>query len=241
LNKAADDHRPVSLEKILLGLQAKFGTNLTAALPFAGLAQQHEVRSRRFGLAREFMAAQANQTHQKELALKVDEVFGDFVCALYLAYCGMDVPARMLVRRALELTLVIVSCWDRPAEYWAWQTHDEDVSFTKIHQYLFSSGYKTFLEKEGVSDVSKLVDCLTKLQSIYSDLSNVVHPKPYNFETDSAHPFVFSKAELEKTLSLIGRGQTKLLQLLIFRFPDLQLIFDKDAPYSVDVSKEEAQ
>ena len=64
--------------------------------------------ARTLASARDYLETRADTAqHQRELARYLDEVFGDLICALYLTFCGMNVPARMLLRRSLELGLVI--------------------------------------------------------------------------------------------------------------------------------------
>ena len=224
------DEKPLPLSEILAELNRKFTSNLQSSAQYAGLAQSQEVQGRRFCVTRNYLEEAARRPHEKAIAVEFDEIFGDSISSLYLAFCGLDNPARMLTRRALELGLVLICYWDRPAEYWGWKSHDDDVSFSKLLQYLNTPGYLTLLDSEGNARTGAMTERLATLPSLYSKLSNVVHPKPYHFETGHPQAFEFTEADLRKTLALLLEAQAAVLDLLISRFPLLQARFDTEAP-----------
>jgi ferritin len=217
-----EDIKFIPVSEILRKLHHKFGQNLSAANQYSDLAIQHESRARVLGIVRNFLEGKANLKHQHEIAVQFDEIFSDSTIALYLAFSGLNVPACMLARRSLELGLVLISGWDKPADYWAWMSHDEDVSFSKLVTYISSSGYKSFLQQEGELSIQfdKVIEVLP---DIYSKLSNVVHPKIYNFETNGEAAFSIIEADLRKTLLQIEDVQKCLLTLLASRFKDFDV------------------
>ena len=56
-----------------------------------------------------------------------DEVFADVVSSIYLSACGLDKPAQMILRRALEVGAATVYVWDLPHVFSGWKEHDEDL------------------------------------------------------------------------------------------------------------------
>lgn len=211
--------RPVN--EIIGLLHMKFSQNIASAEGCAHLAGRHEARARKIGIARDYLEGAADTKHRRDIALAFDEVFGDSIISMYFAFCGLDVPSKMLMRRALELGMVLVCYWDMPAEYWKWKGLDEDISFSKLHSLLTSTGYYLFLKEEYGNVVDESDEVVLKLPALYSRLSNVIHPKPYNFETKDISCFSFEASDLSGTLSLLGETQVALLSILSRRFPAL--------------------
>ena len=71
------------------------------------------------------------QDHKRRCAQLLDEIFSDFALALYLFSVSLVVPARMLVRRALELGVASIYMWDLPHEYWGWSERDFRLDLLK--------------------------------------------------------------------------------------------------------------
>ncbi|MFA6016377.1 MAG: hypothetical protein WC742_15065 [Gallionellaceae bacterium] len=217
-----EDKKTVPLSTILEKLHVKFGINISSAAKYDELAAPHEEGARRLGNARSVLQLLAKAKHQNEMAGLCDELFVDSTAALYLTFSGLDVPACMLARRSLELGLVLVCYWDSPVDYWAWKSHDEDISFSKLHSYISSDGYISFLTEEGKETTEKFVDVVKHMPDLYSKLSNVVHPKIYNFEITSNDVFGISDSELRETLKRIKSVQDCLLSILETRFPEMK-------------------
>lgn len=222
-----EDKKFIPVSELLVKLHHKFEQNFATAKPFAEFAANTESKARVLGLVRGFLERKAALKHQREIAAQFDEIFSDSTIAVYLAFIGLDVPARMLARRSLELGLVLLSAWDRPADYWAWKSHDEDVSFSKLLAHISSGGFKSFVREEGhiTSDFDKAV---SDLPVIYSELSNVVHPKVYNFETGNEAAFNITQGDLRETLRHIENMQRCLLTLLGTRFRDFDIATGKE-------------
>ena len=216
-----EDEKTVPLSAILEKLHIKLGNNISCAAKYDELTIPHEEGARRLGNARSVLKHLAKAKHQNEMADQFDELFIDSTAALYLTFSGLDVPACMLARRSLELGLVLVCYWDSPVDYWAWKSHDADISFSKLYSYISSDGYKSFLAEEGKDNSEKFLDVINNMPKLYSTLSNVVHPKIYNFEITSDEVFGISESELRETLQRIKSVQDCLLVILETRFPEM--------------------
>lgn len=216
-----EDKINIQISEILKRLHQKFGNNLLESEKYCALAELHEANARRLGIMRNFLEKKATSKHQVEIAAQFDEIFSDSIVAVYFAFSGLDIPACMLARRSLELGLVLICYWDKPADYWAWKSHDDDVSFSKLLAHVSSEGYNSFLIQEGLPNTELFEKVIGSLPELYSKLSNVVHPKTYNFETGGEAAFNISEAELRTTLGRIKEVQESLLTLLKRRFPEL--------------------
>jgi hypothetical protein len=216
------DARPLSAAELLSALQAKFSANFDVSRPSLALAIDVEQQARALSNASKFLERLAGDSpHQCVLAKCLDEIFGDSICALYLAYCGMNVPARMLLRRSLELGLLVVAYWDSPVDFWNWREHDGDIRFATLYAHLQSDGYKTLCRRQlKVSEVDAS-GTLKGLDILYRELSNVVHPKPYNFSTAGVGAYSFQPEDLALTLSYAARVHTAIATILSARFLDI--------------------
>lgn len=160
----AVDVRPRTVEELLSALHQKFSDNFSASKSQIDLAKNAERKARVFSAASDRLKTAAGDlAHQRERARRLDEVFGDSICAIYLSCCGLNAPARMLLCRVLELGLVVSACWDSPVEFWTWREHDGDIRFATLCSLLRSDGYKTLCKKQ--TTVSE-VDCSEALKNI---------------------------------------------------------------------------
>jgi hypothetical protein len=221
-SNADQDARNLSVKELLSSLHVKFSSNFEAAKQTLPVAIEAEHKARLLSVASVHLLRLAgNEKHQQTLAQCLDEVFADCMCAIYLACCGMHVPARMLLRRSLELGLVVTAYWDAPAEFWAWREHDADISFAGICEYLQSAGYQSLLTHQSPAGPADVSQTLKLAGGLYRDLSNVVHPKTYNFSTAGASTFSFHPEDLEKSLSYTNRVNTAIAEVLSARFAGL--------------------
>jgi hypothetical protein len=221
------DSRPLSTDELLSALNKKFDENFRASFAVRHEAAQAEKLARLVsGTAATLQLRSGTNAHQKLLAKYIDEIFGDSICALYLGCSALDVPARMLLRRSLELGLVVVAYWDAPAEFFQWRDHDGDIRFSALYADLTRPGYLTYLAnlRGGVAVDEKIV--FGGLNELYGELSNVVHPKPYNFSTIGNRAYAFDVDTFRKTVKLAEKVYGSILLLLQTRFPDLSADFD---------------
>lgn len=224
------DSQPKPISDIFSELHDKFGRNLNMGATYLELAEPHECRARMIRHAGQILSKEAVEEHQKLISSYFDEIFGDMVCSLYFFYTGLDVPGRMVLRRALELSLVSVSYWDSPAAFWAWNSKNKDISFTELEEYLSGPGYARYLEAIGCLDTSVVHGAVKELRRSFAVLSNVVHPKPYNFETISPGKFIFFEPDLQISLNLLKDVQIALLKILLCRFPEMHTPLIKSFP-----------
>ncbi|WP_156393269.1 hypothetical protein [Burkholderia sp. Leaf177] len=215
------DARPLSAEELLAALHSKFSANFSNTRTIHSLAGTLEARARALSLAGKRLDSLAGDAiHQHELAKYIDEIFGDSMCATYLSCCGLDVAARMLLRRSLELGLVVAAYWDAPVDFWNWREHDGDIRFTTLCAYIESDGYTTLCRKQGKSEEVDVKPTIKTLERLYSVLSNVVHPKPYNFSTTQERMYTADPEEVRKTLGYAVETQQIIATILCWRFPD---------------------
>jgi hypothetical protein len=227
------DAKPKPLSNLLAALHKKFGENLTsgASANDYHLAVKHEIRARVIQHIGVILGKRStNLEHQKLIARYFDEIFGDMICSIYFSFSGLDNPSRILLRRALELALVTIAYWDSPSTFWGWHSNNDDVSFKDLAKLLSSAGYQKFIEVEGCK-IPKVAEAVRILSDQYATLSNVVHPKPYNFETGLSHKFSFASADLEASLEILENVQISFIRLLLCRFnaidAELKEIFPK--------------
>ncbi|WP_128850327.1 hypothetical protein [Burkholderia catarinensis] len=214
------DTKSVELETILAALHAKFAGNQAEAIAYTREMRPADALPALFFHVSEFLYGKKDSAvHEKLLAQYLKEVFADGVCATYLAFSGLDTPARVLLRRMLELGYVVLAYYDNPAKFWDWNSNDKDISFSELESTLGSEGYITFLSHASKIDVTNYRKTILSLRSAYSELSNVVHPKPYNFETTVDDAFRFSAPHLQNVLSLQDTIHKGLLVLIFCRFP----------------------
>ena len=219
--KASADTRPRSSNELLQEIHRKFSTNFAAGAVHSTLAAEVEARARKLCEARSPLHDMATGEHQVQLTLCLDEIFGDSICACYLSLCGMQIPARALLRRCLELGVVIAAYWDSPVQFWGWKEHDEDIRFSTLFAHLQSAGFRTLCEKQNGSSVPELVALGKIMESTYRELSNVIHPKPREFATRLTDAYSFRVDEARETLKLASSVQEVICGLLVVRFSTL--------------------
>ena len=218
LDRSTGDARHLSAAELLKALHDKFSANFLAAAPRLHLADDAERRATALTKSSEVLKREAKAVHQQILATYFDEVFGDSVCALYLAGCGLTVPARMLLRRSLELGLVIIAYWDSAIEFWNWREHDGDIHFSELVGFLQRPAYLTFLCKESHGCAIDIAIILKDASGLYSALSNVVHPKPYNFSISGTSGYNFEEGDFRGTVDFCEKVHDVLIRLITARF-----------------------
>jgi len=117
------------LAAVMTSLHSKFDENFKSAMGGSHpLLAKAELKARGVNEVAEVLRSSKDLTRTQEEILAIfDEVFADLVTSTYLASLALDKPARMLLRRALELGVAIVYLWDMPHLYWMWKSHDADL------------------------------------------------------------------------------------------------------------------
>ncbi|MEG1767612.1 MAG: hypothetical protein RR311_04055 [Comamonas sp.] len=214
------DAKSVKFEKIIGSLHAKFGRNQGAAIAHMKDDLPSDALLIAFFHVSEFLSKKKDcAAHEKLLAEYLKEIFADGVCVAYLAVSGLDTPARVITRRILELGYVVLAYYDNPAKFWDWNSNDKDISFSELEAFILSEGYISFLSKVSVVDSVRYCSVASTLRLAYAELSNVVHPKPYNFSINFDGAFDFNGSNLSKVLHLQETVCKGLLFLLFCRFP----------------------
>jgi hypothetical protein len=225
------DVRPLSPEELLSALHLKFSTNFEACRPSLNKATDAERQARTLSSASKHLERRAGDVqHQRALATYLDEIFGDSICAVYLACSGLNIPARMLLRRSLELGLVVASYWDSPVDFWTWREHDGNIRFADLCRLLQSEGYRSLLRHQPIPSRVDSGAALQGLEELYGELSDVVHPKPRNFSTAGVGAYQFDPGELEKTLNYANRVHSAIATILAARFAELEPILSLPSP-----------
>jgi hypothetical protein len=164
----------------------------------------------------------AASSTQKLIATIYDEVFADFVCSIYLAAQGLDKPAQLVLRRALELGLAAFYLWDQPHLFWGWKEFDQDLSFTDIVAHLSAPSYLKFVAAEiGSPESSQLFDA-TLARNEYRALSNVAHGKLSTFESPLVDRFRHSDEDWRTHLHRLETIQDVLINFATKRFVQIR-------------------
>jgi hypothetical protein len=128
-----------TITRLLGSLHTKFGGNIESLeQDTIKLFDKIDLNSRVIDGIRVALLADhcGTDSQKKNCAEILDEVFTDFTLAMYLFALGLNVPARMSVRRAFELGVASVYMWDLPHEYWGWKKFDTDLSFSNMVTHL---------------------------------------------------------------------------------------------------------
>lgn len=205
------------LEELFRDLHKKFGDNITKlGSPLPNSVAGIEVRARATYQIGQALANRAGiEEFRKLLANVLGEIFADTIVSVYLAGCALDNPARILGRRVLELGISVVYLWDQPSAFYGWHSHDADLSFQGMLEYIDGPAFRTFLEREVGTSPNYDVRVAAKL---YRSLSNIVHGKMRTFESSLPDRFCHSAADWEAYIQLIASVQDFLLKLWEARF-----------------------
>lgn len=204
---------------IFLQLHAKLGQNLAAALADERMLLLTESKARLLPEVGTLLQGCSLTATQKEISGLFDEIFSDLACALYLSACALDVPARMLLRRSLEIGVATLYLWDRPVTFWAWREHDEDLSFKEMLEMVASSNYRTFVRKENPDyDGAEIINAM-QCNALYRKFSNVMHGKISSFESYNPDRFTHTNADWSAELTDISSVVSTIINAWAKRSP----------------------
>jgi hypothetical protein len=211
------------LESILPQLSKKFADNMAKSLDaVASALEPVEVKARAIAIMGELVRAdQSLAPHQAKLGQAFDEVFADLILSSYLGACCLDNAACIVLRRALETGVAVAYLWDNPCVFYGWTTHDEDLSFRKMVEFLVSDSYKTLLLHENPLYKNEEVIDAGQAESLYRRFSNVTHGKWATFESALPNRFSHNASEWTAHLVHISEVQNILLNVWRLRFPRL--------------------
>ena len=227
---------PENKNEVWQALNAKFSSNLTIALSQESeLCSRAELQARAIPVVATILSKNLQASNwQRDALVMFDEVFADVICSIYLAASGLDKPAQMLLRRALEVGVATVYLWDLPHIFWGWKNDDKDLNFNEMLVHLGSSGYDSFVKSENPScSGSGLLDA-PRARELYRKLSNIVHGKMTDFESVLPDRFQHSPIDWKTHLEQVCEVEGILIRIwqnrfrcvserLFIEFPQLQV------------------
>jgi hypothetical protein len=205
---------------ILSDLNAKFCKNLGLALSQEGpLASTAELQARAIPIVAKILSRHLELTAwQREALCMFDEVFADVICSIYLSACGLDKPAQMILRRALEVGAATVYVWDLPHLFWGWKDHDKDLNFNEMLEHFSTQGFQSFVRSQNPHLKSREVLDTTLARLLYRKLSNIIHGKMTTFESLLPDKFQYSRDDWRLRLEEVCEVEQILLELWENRF-----------------------
>jgi hypothetical protein len=203
---------------VLHKLHEKFASNISASVGDPGAYASAETRLRCLPVVHDLLRAPSNTPHQQELLTLFDELFADGTASLYLSATGLQMAARMLLRRVLEIGVAVVYLWDLPHEFWGWHSHDKDLSFKRMITHLGDEQYKTFVSRDGAVLTGGAIIDGGAAENLYGALSDTVHGKYAQFSIPLAKRFEFSAAEWHGHGDLVNGTLKTLIALYESRF-----------------------
>ncbi len=211
---------PEDTSSLWFALNRKFCENLKLAITQEeALCSKAEVHARAVPAVAELLrgSLQPMDWHSDALCM-FDEVFADVICSIYLGACGLDKPAQMSLRRALEVGVASVYVWDLPHLFWAWKDHDRDLNMNEMLDHLASPGYQSFVRTQNPRYVEAELLDMHLARSLYRKLSNIVHGKISTFESTLPDRFQHSPDDWSAHLKRVCEVEGILVQLWQNRF-----------------------
>lgn len=207
-------------QDILLKLEERFKSNIKQCLPIEREAYKRLDRKARVFAVLGQVISEDNSLlpHQKELVHIFDEVFADVILSLYFSACGLHKPAQIVLRRAIELGIAIIYLWDFPLAFWNWNTHDHDLNFREMVEYLIKDSYKTFLKSLNPSYKGDELFNEKEAKDIYRILSNTIHGKMTTHVSYLPNGFSHDASAWCEHLKLVERVLDLLISISHSRF-----------------------
>jgi hypothetical protein len=216
--------KPEKATAIFEKLSDKFGANLRGALAVSiDQLRSSELKARACAeVGRILSEDQRLSTTQMEIICIFNEIFGDLICSLYFAGCGLDRPAQMVLRRVLDLGIAIVYLWDIPHVFWGWKKHDEDLNFNEMLEHLGSQAYIAYLQSTNSNFRGSQLFDEGEARKIYRELSNAIHGKITTFESVLPDRFAHTAQDWKAHLALVESVENLLLDLWKNRFDEIE-------------------
>lgn len=213
-------------DTILEKLNAKFTNNLLACLTEGTEnLSRVEVKARVLAAIGQVMDGSSDlNPHQRELVAIFDEIFSDVTISIYLAGCGLDKPAQIILRRSLELGVAAIYLWDLPHLFWGWKCHNHDLNFSEMIEHLSKEYYRTFLKSINTEYQGDDICDTKEAKKLYGLLSDTAHGKINTFESQLPSRFAHNQEDWFAHLNYVERVEDILLELWAKRFP--RAVFD---------------
>lgn len=211
------------INEIIESLHLKFGDNLKICLSEnITILEEVEIKTRgSYILGRLINRDTTISETQKEITKIYPEIFTDLTVSIYLACCAIDNSPKILLRRVLELGIAVVYLWDLPYKYWNWKKNDDhnsDLNFKEMLDYLNNAGYIDFVNQKNNTTMSEFIN-KSSVNNIYRELSNIIHGKSENFESNNPDRFQHKKEDLLEVLNYALNIENILLSVWKKRFP----------------------
>jgi hypothetical protein len=201
-------------------LHKKFSNNLSLALAQDKcLPSTAEVQARAIPAIAKILRDKLELTDWQQDALCMfDEVFADVICSIYLSACGLDKPAQMILRRALEVGIATVYVWDLPHVFLGWKDHDKDLNFNEMLDHFATQGFNSLVRSQNAMYTGgELIDA-GLARSLYRKLSNIVHGKMTSFESVLPDKFQYNREDWRQHLEQVCDVENLLFRLWSNRF-----------------------
>ena len=209
----------IANECLLIELHTKFSDNIMKSLEDENKHQALEFRAKQFALLGQIIKEDTLDTTHLELYPIFDEVSSDCILSLYLASCSLDKPAQIILRRALELGIALVYLWDLPCTFWGWKSHDVDLNFNEMINYLTHDSYNTYIKSINPNLGNALFNS-TDARVLYRELSNTTHGKITTFETNLPHRFSYNTTDWKSHLNDVRRVEDIIHDIWWTRFSE---------------------
>lgn len=206
-------------KEILTELHKKFSENITLCLQEKN-KELPQVFTQIKSIAEigQILSRKDLRKHQIRCINIFDEVFADISISIYLAANALDKPARIVLRRALEIGVAAIYLWDMPHLLYSWDFLEKDLSFSEMLTHIDSDGYLFFVQNENDYSEKKNLINVKIAQKIYGELSDIVHGKIKTFETELSSKYTYNKNDWEEFISVSKKISQILLNSYIIRF-----------------------
>lgn len=139
----------------------------------------------------------------------------------------MDKPARIVLRRVLELGLAAIYLWDMPHMAFSWEKYDKNLSFTEMLSHVNSDGYIAYVENENNVSLDAEIVPIRQTQGIYGSLSDIVHGKITTFETSVPERFKYVEDDWNEFVTMLDEVVDILVSAYLKRFNIAKEVFGK--------------
>ncbi len=166
---------------------------------------------------REILIKRATEQHRSICCEIYDEIFADGVSSIFLSSNAMDKPAKIVLRRVIELGIAAIYLWDMPHKAHLWDQDDQGLSFTEMLNHINSKGYISYVNNINSSQIKELI-AQSRAQKIYGELSDVVHGKITTFESSIPDRFKFVEEKWNQHLVIFEEVIYMLIRSFFLRF-----------------------
>ncbi|MEF3352087.1 hypothetical protein PV403_02770 [Paenibacillus sp. GYB006] len=196
-------------------LHKKFKVNFTKSLENeAELLARVEIKSRSFAILGQIISQEHTlEQHQKEIIPIFDELFSDISIGIYFAASSLENPAKIQLRRVLELGIAVTYLWDLPHVFWGWKQHDFDLNFNDMLEHFSKDGYKTYVRTVNSSYKDEDVLQFKQARKLYRILSNTVHGKITTFESNLPKRYSYQDEDWKRFLEMAEEVEDILFDL----------------------------